>query len=180
LLRRIVVAVCLLVAAVPVLEGVAPAAGPFAAGGSVNQVYVTGLTPGDEVELLDADDDEVASGVADGAGALLFREIQAGSGYQVRSDGTTVGGLAVTDPDDHPDPAWYDTEAAAHPIAAGYGYLTTRDGTKLSVNVNFPDRRRYRSVAGGRQLLRLRAPPSLATRRRSRCCTWPRATWWWA
>ena len=138
MLRRIVVAVCLLVAAVPVLEGVAPAAGSFEAGGSVNQVYVTGLTPGDEVDLLDADDDEVASGVADGAGALLFREIQAGTGYQVRSDGTTVGGLAVTDPDDHPDPAWYDTEAAAHPIAAGYGYLTTRDGTQLSVNVNLP------------------------------------------
>ena len=116
MLRRIVVAVCLLVAAVPVLEGVAPAAGSFEAGGSVNQVYVTGLTPGDEVDLLDADDDEVASGVADGAGALLFREIQAGTGYQVRSDGTTVGGLAVTDPDAHPDPAWYATEAAAHPV----------------------------------------------------------------
>ena len=92
MLRRIVVAVCLLVAAVPVLEGVAPAAGSFEAGGSVNQVYVTGLTPGDEVDLLDADDDEVASGVADGAGALLFREIQAGTSPAHRRLLFVVGG----------------------------------------------------------------------------------------
>jgi predicted acyl esterase len=138
LLRRIVVAVCLLVAVVPALEGVAPAAGSFQAGGSVNQVYVTGLTPGAEVDLLDAGHQEVADGTADGAGAYLFRDVDAGSGYQVHSDGTTVGGLVVTDPDDHPEPAWYDQEAASNPIATGFGYLTTRDGTTLSVNVNFP------------------------------------------
>lgn len=137
-MRRIVVAVCLLVVGVPALEGGVSAVGAFDAGGSVNQVYVTGLTPGAEVDLLDAADREVDDGTADAAGAYLFRGVEAGTGYQVRSDGTTVGGLAVTDPDDHPAPGWYDTEAAAHPIAAGYGYLTTRDGTSLSVNVNFP------------------------------------------
>ena len=137
-MRRIVVAVCLLVVAVPAMEEVAAAAGPFQAGGSVNQVYVRDLTPGDDVALLDRAGLEVARGTADPAGAFLFRAVEAGSDYQVRSAGTTVSSLVVTDPEDHPDPGWYDAQAVTRPISSGYGYLTTRDGTSLSVNVNFP------------------------------------------
>jgi predicted acyl esterase len=139
LLRRIAVAAAVVVAAAnPVLVDPASAAAPFNAGGSVNQVYVTGLTPGQDVELNDHDGDLVDAGTADSAGAYLFRKVEAASGYEVTSGGETVDSLTVTDPDDHPDSSWYDAEASAHPIPAGYGYLTTRDGTKLSVNVNFP------------------------------------------
>jgi predicted acyl esterase len=61
-----------------------------------------------------------------------------GSGYQVRTTAGTVGSLTVTSSDVNPPGSFYDAEAAAHPLSEGYGYLTTRDGTKLSVNVTFP------------------------------------------
>lgn len=138
-MRRLLVALCLFVGALPVLDGApSAAAGPFSAGGSVNQVYATGLTPGATVDLRSSGGGLVASGVADPAGAHLFREVEAGGGYQVHSEGATEAGFVVTDPTDHPNDAWYSTRAASEPLAAGYGYLTTRDGTKLSVNVTFP------------------------------------------
>ena len=78
LLRRIAVAAAVVVAAAnPVLVDPASAAAPFNAGGSVNQVYVTGLTPGQDVELNDHDGDLVDAGTADSAGAYLFRKVEA-------------------------------------------------------------------------------------------------------
>ena len=125
--------------AVPALEvGPVAGAGSFTAGGSVNQVYVTGLTPGAEVELLSASSMLVDDGVADSAGAHLFREVAAGTGFKVRSEGTTISGLEVTTPTDHPDDDWYVDQVAADPLESGFGYITTRDGTKLSVNVTYP------------------------------------------
>lgn len=137
---RLVAAACLLALTVPGLAPNTPvaAAGPVQAGGSVNQVYVTGMSPGVDVELRDDDGDLQAEGQADSAGAYLFRQVPAGERYEVRVGSDSVDDLTVTDPDDHPSDSWYDAEAAAHPINSGFGYLTTRDGTKLSVNVNFP------------------------------------------
>lgn len=138
-MRRLVVALCLFVGALPVLEAApASAAGPVSAGGSVNQVYVTGLAPGAGVELRSSGGGVVDTGEADTAGAFLFREVAAGGGYEVRSGGDAVGGLTVTNPTDHPADAWYVDQVAADPLEAGFGYITTRDGTKLSANVNFP------------------------------------------
>lgn len=138
LFRRIAVVVAGVLAGLNLIVVSPVSAGALVAGGSVNQVYATGLTPGGNVRLIDDDGDEVASGVADSAGAFLFRKVTAGSDYRVASGSDSVAGLKVTDPEDHPGDSWYDNEAAANPINSGYGYLTTRDGTKLSVNVNFP------------------------------------------
>ncbi|MEO6629210.1 MAG: CocE/NonD family hydrolase, partial [Aquihabitans sp.] len=142
-MRRIVVALCLMLATIPAtgLAGLVPtasAAPSISASGSVNQVYVTDLTPGSSVELLNGSSGVAATGTADTAGAYLFRSVAAAPGYQVRSGGTTVGPLTVTSPADHPTDSWYAVKAASEPIAAGFGYLTTRDGTKLSVNVTLP------------------------------------------
>ncbi|MDQ2827217.1 MAG: CocE/NonD family hydrolase, partial [Actinomycetota bacterium] len=115
--------------------------GPFSAHDSVNQVYVTGAGAGEEVSLLDAGGAAVATGTTDSAAAYLFRDVAAGTGFQVvrTSDSTTITGLTVTDPTDNPTDAHYTAEAAAHPLpAGGYGYLATRDGTTLSVNVTMP------------------------------------------
>jgi predicted acyl esterase len=112
--------------------GAAPA---FEAHGSINQVWVVDLVPGETVELLDAGDAVVATGVADSLGSFLFREVAVGSGYQVRQDGEVADGLVVTGPTDHPDSAFYD----AIDIPIGYGYVPTRDGTLLSVNVTPPE-----------------------------------------
>ncbi|QXC59590.1 CocE/NonD family hydrolase [Aquihabitans sp. G128] len=101
-------------------------------------MYTYGHPAGSTVDLLDAAGTVVQSGTADAAGAKLFRTVTAGSGYQVREGGETVGGLTVTTPAQHPADSWYAAEAAAHPLAAGFGYLTTRDGTDVSVNVTMP------------------------------------------
>ncbi|MFN8641646.1 MAG: CocE/NonD family hydrolase [Candidatus Binatia bacterium] len=111
----------------------------FAAHGSVNQVYVTGATPGDVLELVDGDSIVQQSGTVDSQGALIFRGIPAGSaaarvvaGYP--DDTAASPALDVTDVDMPPDRSFY----ASQVIGEGYGYLETRDGTLLSIMVRLP------------------------------------------
>jgi hypothetical protein len=113
----------------------AHAAGAFTARGSVNQVYAYGFEVGESVDLLTSDGTPVASGVADAQGAYLFKQVAKGTGYQVRRGGVTVSGLDVTNPADNPPDSFYSTTPA---LSAGYGYITTRDGTTLATNVTMP------------------------------------------
>jgi hypothetical protein len=118
--------------------------GSFTAGGSINQVYVYGLEPGASLRLLSPKGDEVGLGLADGQGSYLFKDVPKGVGYQVEADHERSRSLSVTDPTDHPDPSFYENapdiplEPTAGDAGGGYGYLTTRDGTTLSINVAFP------------------------------------------
>jgi hypothetical protein len=137
--RRAIVALVVLSTLVA-LVGLAPTpdvgavSPPFEAHGSVNQVWVIDLAPGVAVELLDAGNNVVADGTADAQGAFLFRNVPAGAGYRVRQAGQLSGPLTVLEPTDHPDDAFYD----AITIPFGYGYVPTRDGTLLSINVTPP------------------------------------------
>jgi uncharacterized protein len=107
---------------------------PLSAGGSVNQVYVTALAPEAPVELLDSGDAVVGTGTTDAQGAFLFKEVAKGSGYRVRQGLGVSAPLTVTDPDDNPPQSFFEGIT----LGEGYGYLPTRDGTQLSVNVHFP------------------------------------------
>lgn len=107
---------------------------PFVAAGSVEQVSVTGLVPGVSVEL-EAPGGAARAGIADAQGAHLFRDVAPGTGYRVRQNGLPGPELAVLGPDEHPDPSFYESIT----LTEGYGYLPTRDGTLLSVNVTLPD-----------------------------------------
>jgi uncharacterized protein len=131
-----IVAALSVVAAVSVVVAPPPvgALPTFVAHGSVNQVYVTGLTPGDAVTLHDSGDALVASGTADAQGAYLFRDVAAGTGDTVSQDGATSGPLTVTDPGDNPPDSFYQHS----PLHAGFNYIPTRDGTLLSANITFP------------------------------------------
>lgn len=113
------------------------------------QIWMLG-DPGVEVELLNADGDVVPTEVVDAKGqlqsrqtrttddhgALVLRYVPPGSGYVLsRTDGKgRSDALTVTSPDDHPDQSFY----ADQKISEGYGYLTTRDGTQLAINVTMP------------------------------------------
>ncbi len=114
---------------------VAPsAAGAFTAHGSARQVYATGLAPRARATLLDAGGHRVARRRADSLGGVLFRHVRPGRGYRVRS-GTTSGRLTVIG--NRPAPrstAIYDQKLPS----SGYGYLTTRDGTRLAIDVRRP------------------------------------------
>ncbi|HWV27644.1 MAG TPA: CocE/NonD family hydrolase [Aeromicrobium sp.] len=104
--------------------------------GSVHQVWATDLPPGDDVELLDAVDTVVQTKTADDQGAVLFRDVAAGPGYRIRlADDTTSEPITVHELTPEPwDPSTYDQTIEPD----GYGYLTTRDGTKLAYSVHLP------------------------------------------
>jgi predicted acyl esterase len=115
----------------------AGAALAFDAHGSVQQVYVAGLAPGQQMTLLDRRGKRVAARKADSLGGLLFRAVKPGSGYRV---GPTAGGersgqlTVLSTQSAPPDASIYDRSIPSK----GYGYLITRDGTKLAIYVHPP------------------------------------------
>jgi len=115
--------------------GAASAAASFDAHGSAEQVYATGLEPGAPATLYDSEGQEVRSKSADELGGVLFREVASGSGYRVASGGQTSEPLTVlTTESAPPSTAIYEQSIPS----SGYGYLTTRDGTKLAIDVHPP------------------------------------------
>ncbi len=110
---------------------------PFSAHGSVEQVYVTGLRPSEQMSLLDPSGNTIATQQADSLGGLLFRNVPPGSGYRVQpaGGGPESGPLTVLSTQSAPP----STSIYSQSIPSrGYGYLTTRDGTKLAIFVHPP------------------------------------------
>jgi uncharacterized protein len=126
------VVACLLCATLP---AVAQARTSFTVRGSVEQVDVTSAQPGALVHLLDARGRSLAARRVDPLGALLFRNVAAGGGYRVRGEGATSGRFSVL-PDRSAPPST--RIYSQHIPSSGYGYLTTRDGTKLAIDVRTP------------------------------------------
>lgn len=121
---------------------------PFTTGGSVGQVYVTGATPGEVLELVNDEWRVIDSGTVDEQGALIFREVPVASGYRVvgghpgpLSASEEVRSMAI---DEHPDPEFYQSQELI--IVQGnletgneaYGYLRMRDGTLLAAYIVLP------------------------------------------
>jgi uncharacterized protein len=134
---RVWVALCAGVLALLLSSATASAAPTFNARGSVEQVYVTGLTAGKQMSLLNSAGKTVATRPASSLGGLVFRNVPAGSGYRVRpaAGGEASGPLTVLST--RPAPSSTGVYNQAIP-SKGYGYLTTRDGIKLAVNVHPP------------------------------------------
>jgi uncharacterized protein len=115
--------------------GVAQAAPAFEASGSVEQVYATGVPAGGTVTLKDGSGNVVGSKSADSLGGVLFREVKPGSGYRLEAGGQQSEPLTVlTQASAPPNPSIYEQKIEPH----GYQYLTTRDGTKLAIDVHPP------------------------------------------
>jgi len=114
--------------------GASPAT--FNAAGSAEQVYVTGLAPSESASLLTNSGQTLTSQSADPLGGLLFRNVPPGKGYRVlASDGEESGTLTVHNDRAKPwDPGIYNQSIPDN----GYTYLTTRDGTKLAIDVHPP------------------------------------------
>src|SRR3954469_16026501 len=88
-----------LAAVVAVLALAAPAsAAAFTARGSVNQVYVTGLSPGAKTALLDRRGRKLKTQTANPLGGALFRDVKAGTRYRVRSGAEKSPPLTVLKP----------------------------------------------------------------------------------
>jgi uncharacterized protein len=116
----------------------------FTASPAFRQITVTGANTGATLTLLTPDGapvkdsrGAVSAGAADAQGVLIFRNLAAGK-YIVRgSEKPSPQTDVVTVPDGVDNPA---TESYAKQVlvAPGYGYLTVRDGTTLSINVALP------------------------------------------
>jgi uncharacterized protein len=112
-------------------------AASFDAHGSVEQVYATGLPSGTQVSLLDSSNQAIQTRTANNRGGTLFRNVAPGGGYRIRLDSTeeTSDPLTVlTTQSAPPDPSIYSQSIPSD----GYGYMTTRDGTKLAYSVHPP------------------------------------------
>jgi hypothetical protein len=105
--------------------------------GSAKQIQITGLAGGAEVALLDKAGHQVMTKQADSLGGLVFEKVKPGSGYHVRvlPNGTQSAAVTVHSDASKPwDPKIYNQSIPDQ----GYGYLTTRDGTKLAYDVHPP------------------------------------------
>ncbi len=111
----------------------------FKAHGSAEQVYATGLRARATVSLANRAGRVVAHKRADSLGGVVFRGVAPGSGYRVRS--AAAHGIAQS------PPLTVFTDASAPPSTStynqklptsGYGYLRTRDGTLLAIDVHLP------------------------------------------
>jgi predicted acyl esterase len=103
----------------------------------VQQVYVTGARPGERVALVNRRGATVSVLPAGSLGGLIFRGVKPGSGYRVRPAAGGAASRAVTvlpDRSAPPNPNIYDQRVPSQ----GYGYLTTRDGIKLAIDVRLP------------------------------------------
>jgi uncharacterized protein len=131
--------VCIAVIAVAAAALCAPAeagaANALAVHGSVNQVYVTGAQSGTSLTLLRKGDRVSRKRVGE-LGGVVFRRVAAGKGYRVRAaDGSLSVKVGVMRDRAAPkDPSIYDQTLPA----GGYGYVSTRDGTSLAVDVRLP------------------------------------------
>jgi hypothetical protein len=106
---------------------------------SVEQLHVTHAEPGIELRVLDAAGTELARAVTDELGSLVFRVLAPGDGYSVEE---TVGDerealrelTVMSIPGSLPAQSFYDDQV----LEPGFGYITTRDGTTLSIYVTLP------------------------------------------
>ena len=130
-------AVAAAVLAVSGVTGVGVAQAGFTASGSARQVYATGLEPGASVSLRDSSGRQVQERRANELGGVLFRDVEPGSGYRVRVSGSGAESGPVTVLTERAAPPSTDVYNQSIP-PSGYGYLTTRDGTKLAINVHPP------------------------------------------
>jgi predicted acyl esterase len=113
----------------------ADAAVAFSARGSVEQVHVTGAEPGKWLSLVDRRGRRIASRHAGSLGGAVFRHVKPGAGYRVRHGGGQSARFTVLrERSAPPSTSIYDQQIPA----SGYGYLATRDGTKLAIDVHLP------------------------------------------
>jgi predicted acyl esterase len=135
--RRARIGAVATLAALAVLLVSAATASAFSAHGSVEQVYVTGLAPGAQVSLLNKKGETMSTQTADALGGLLFRSVAPRKRYRVLVSSTDEESGPITV---HTQKAtsWNASTYKQSIPSSGYGYLTTRDGTQLAIDVHPP------------------------------------------
>jgi len=125
------------IAALGLLTAAAPAGAAMVVRGSAEQVDVTGASAGAKLTLVDKKGRKVSTISAGSLGGAIFRTLKPGSGYRVQ---TKAGAKSkpvtvLSNRSAPPSTKIYDQKIPT----SGYGYLTTRDGTQLAIDVHLPD-----------------------------------------
>ncbi len=110
----------------------------FSVRASVEQIYVWNAPPDAGLELLAPSGELVAEVDADYLGSYIFRELEPGDGYAVRlaaDPADMTNPLDVMSVDGSLPPESFYADQVLEP---GFGYITMRDGTTLSVFVSLP------------------------------------------
>jgi uncharacterized protein len=103
--------------------------------GSAEQVQVTGARPGARVALVGRGGADVAVQRGGALGGVVFRDVDPGRGYRVRQGRTRSRPVTVFSTRSAPP----STRGYRQRVPKeGFGYLTTRDGTKLAIDVRLP------------------------------------------
>ncbi len=135
--RRALIGVVPALAVLAVWLVTAATASAFTVQGSVEQVDVTGLAPGAQMSLLGRKGETVSTQTADSLGGLLFRKVAPGRLYKVRLSSTSEESGPITVHTQKPA-SWNKSTYKQSIPNSGYTYLTTRDGTKLAIDVHPP------------------------------------------
>jgi uncharacterized protein len=108
----------------------------FTARGSAKQVDVTGAHRGQRLKLVNRRGKVVDTERAGSLGGIVFRHVRPGGGYRVRQrgGGESHAFRVLSNRPAPPNTKIYDQTLPA----SGYGYLSTRDGTKLAIDVHLP------------------------------------------
>lgn len=120
-------------------EGFVFVDGQFDVRQSVEQLHVTHAEPGTELRVIDSAGTELARATTDELGSLVFRLLPPGEGYGVEEttgdEREAIRDLTVMSVEGSlPPQSFYDGQV----LEPGYGYITTRDGTTLSIYVTLP------------------------------------------
>ena len=109
--------------------------------GSVDEAWLTGAGPGDQVVLM-RHGSRVANpanpGTADALGSLIIRDLNPGSDYSWddTTTGSTTPAFSVLAP--YVDPPTNSALYTGQPLHEGLNYITMRDGIQLAATVRYP------------------------------------------
>ncbi len=110
----------------------------FTGHGSIDQAYLLGGTPGQQVVLLDSSGKQAGTGTVDRLGSLIIRNVAPGPGYRFQAVvGNQVESTArfkVLSTSDTPPDRFYSSQH----MVEGLNYITMRDGVKLAATVRLP------------------------------------------
>jgi len=123
----------------------APGLATFEVRGSVKQLFVIGARAKAAVLLRNAQGQILQGGTTDKLGGFVFRNVPPGEGYVAIVGSNAMSIISepatVLSEDYVPPQSLYDQQVlVTGPYGkSGYGYINTRDGTKLSVQVQLPE-----------------------------------------